>query len=101
MPFDKDQVLSPYFKTTATSVVMPLAHLVRREAPDPGRLKNAHERMAAARRGTFEKRKPIGVAALDDGTFRVVDGNTTFHALLELGETEAVVEVLENGNHPE
>lgn len=90
--------VSPYFKTTATSVVMPLAHLIRREAPDPERLKNAHERMAAARQGMFAKRKPIGVVDLGDGTFRVVDGNTTFHALLALGETEAVVEVLKNYN---
>jgi hypothetical protein len=94
MPLDNNQPINPYFKQTATSVVMPLAHLIRREAPDPQRLKNAHERMAAARRGTFAKRKPIGVVDLGDGTFRVVDGNTTFHALLELGESEAVVEVL-------
>ncbi len=91
---EENRPVSPYFKTTATSVVMPLAHLVRREAPDPERLKNAHERMAGARQGTFEKRKPIGVVDLGNGTFRVVEGNTTFHALLELGETEAVVEVL-------
>ena len=90
--------VNPYFKTTATSGVMPLALLVRREAPDPERLKNAHGRMAAARRGTLEKRKPFGVVDLGDGTFRVVDGNTTFHALLEMGETEAVVEVLKEDN---
>jgi hypothetical protein len=90
--------VSPYFKTTAFSIVMPLALLVRREAPDPERLKNAHERMTAARQGTFPKRKPIGVVGLGDGTFRVVDGNTTFHALLEMGETAAVVEVLKEDN---
>jgi hypothetical protein len=86
--------VNPYFKITATSVMMPLSNLVAREAPDPQRLKNAHGRMAAARQGSFEKRKPIGVVDMGSGKFKVVDGNTTFHALLELGETEAVVEVL-------
>jgi hypothetical protein len=78
---------------------MPLSHLIPREAADPQRLKNARLRMAAAKAGTFAKRKPIGVLDFGNGKFKVVDGNTTFHALLELGETEAVVEVLEHENH--
>ncbi len=70
MALDNDQSANPYFKTNATSVIMPLSRLVPREAPDPQRLKNAHRRMAAARQGSFAKRKPIGVWALGDGKFK-------------------------------
>ena len=94
---DPISINSPYFKETSTSIVVPLAALEPREPPDPERLKNAHRRMQAAKAGTFEKRKPIGVVHLGDGHFKVLDGNTTFHALLELGETEAVAEVLKDG----
>jgi hypothetical protein len=62
--------------------------------------------MAALRSGSTKRGKPgdkrhepIGVLDLGNGKFKVVDGNTTFHALLELGETEAVAEVLEHENH--
>ncbi len=94
---DPISINSPYFKETSTSIVVPLAALEPSVPPVPEQLKNAHRLMQAAKAGTFEKRKPIGVAELGNGHFKVLDGNTTFHALLELGETEAVVEVLKDG----
>lgn len=84
---------SPYFKDTFSSVSVKLSDLVAREAPDPERLKTAHARMKAAKDGVFEKRKPIYVFQMGNGKYKILDGNTTFHALLELGETEAVVEI--------
>lgn len=96
---DPNAINSPYFKETSTSIVVPIAALEPREPPYPERLENAHRRMQAAKAGTFEKRKPIGVMDLGNGHFKVLDGNTTFHALLELGETEAVVELLNAEGH--
>jgi hypothetical protein len=84
---------SPYFKDTFSSVTMKLSDMIPRELPDPERLKKAHALMAAAKKGMFEKRKPIYVADMGNGKYKVLDGNTTLHALLELGETDAVVEV--------
>ena len=84
---------SPYFKDTFSSVSIKLSDLVAREAPDPERLKTAHARMKAAKDGAFEKRKPIYVFQMGNGKYKVLDGNTTLHALMELGETEAVVEI--------
>ncbi|MFH1984760.1 MAG: hypothetical protein ABIL58_23210 [Pseudomonadota bacterium] len=84
---------SPYFKDTFRSVVMKLSDLVPREAADPERLKTAHGRMAAAKDGMGEKRKPISVFEMGNGKFKVLDGNTTLRALMDLGETEAVVEI--------
>ncbi len=84
---------SPYFKDTFTSVTMKIADMVPRGAVDPERLKTAHARMRAAKAGVLDKRKPIYVFEMGNGKYKVLDGNTTLHALLELGETEAVVEV--------
>jgi hypothetical protein len=49
--------------------------------------------MAAAACGAQPKRLPLTVISRGDGCYQVVDGNSTFHALLELGEHEAIVEI--------
>jgi hypothetical protein len=51
--------------------------------------------------GVGQKRNPIGIVPLDNGKFRVLDGNTTLQALRDLGETVAVVEVKQAINDPE
>jgi len=84
---------NPYFKITRASVIVPLECVVERESPEPERLERARILMEKARDGEGPKRLPIKVVAQGDGTYRVVDGNTTLHVLRELGESMAVVEL--------
>ena len=67
--------------------------LVPREPADPDRVVRARILMEQASTGVGEKRDPIGVVPLDNGKFRVLDGNTTLQALRDMGETEAIVEI--------
>jgi hypothetical protein len=85
---------SPFFAITPTSRVLPLARIFPREPPDPVRIRRALALMAAAARGAHPKRQPLSVITTDDGCYQIVAGNSTFHALLELGEQEAVVEII-------
>ncbi len=84
---------SPFFEITRTSVVIPLDRIIEREAPEPGRLERARMLMQKARSGEGPKRPPIKVVARQDGTYKVVDGNTTLHVLRELGERTAIAEL--------
>lgn len=83
---------SPYFRDTYGSVTVPLASLVARGPAAPSSVKVALERMKAAQGGQMEKRKPIAVLDMGNGSYKVLDGNATLHALMELGETEVIVE---------
>ena len=84
---------SPFFNLTPTSRMLPLARILPREAPDPIRVSRALARMTAAARGTHPKRQPLSAISRGGGRYQLVDGNSTYHALLELGEREAVVEI--------
>jgi len=84
---------SPYFEVTDASMVIPLDRVIEREPADPERLERARVLMEKAREGQGPKRLPIKVVEQGDGTYRVLDGNTTLHVLRELGETKAVVEL--------
>ena len=84
---------NPYFKITPSCWMLNMDLLVAREAADPDRVVRAKYLMEQALSGVGEKRDPIGVVPLDNGKFRVCDGNTTLQALRDLGETVAVVEV--------
>jgi hypothetical protein len=92
-----DSTDSPYFMHTPNSVAVPLADIVLRETPDPERVKHARQLMMEARAGKREKRKPIEVMKIENGKYRVIDGNATLQALRELQETKAVV-AIRNGN---
>ena len=84
---------SPFFIITPASWVLPLAKILPREAPDPDRVRRARALMSKAAHGTHPKRPPITVRRLGLEHYKIVDGNSTFHALLELGESEAIVEI--------
>jgi hypothetical protein len=84
---------SPYFLTTPDSVEIPLADIECRETPDPERVKRALQLMRAAKEGKGKKRKPIEVMKMENGYYRVVDGNTTLQALKELDQTTAVARI--------
>lgn len=84
---------NPYFKITPESRVLNLDLLIAREPSDPDRVVRAKILMEQALTGVGEKRNPIGIVQLDNGKFRVLDGNTTLQALRDLGETVAIVEV--------
>jgi hypothetical protein len=85
---------NPYFKITPSSRMLNLDLLVPREPADPDRVVRARILMEQASTGVGEKRDPIGVVPLDNGKFRVLDGNTTLQALQDMGETEAIVEIM-------
>ena len=84
---------NPFFIMTPCSCVLSLAQILPREAPDPDRVRRAHALMKEAARGVQPKRPPITVRRLGINCYKIIDGNSTFHALLELGEREAVVEI--------
>ena len=84
---------NPYFNITPKSRMLNLKLLVAREPANPERVVRAKVLMEQASSGVGEKRNPIGVVPLDDGRFRVLDGNTTLQALRDLCETVAIVEI--------
>ena len=92
---------NPYFKITPESRMLNLDLLVAREPADPDRVVRAKILMEQASAGVGQKRNPIGIVPLDNGKFRVLDGNTTLQALRDLGETMAVVEVKQAITDPE
>ncbi|WP_028324358.1 hypothetical protein [Desulfatirhabdium butyrativorans] len=85
-----------YFIQTSGSRICPVGNILPREAADPARLARALEKMALARSGIIPKRLPIRVVSVSNGGYRVVDGNTTYHALVALGETNGLVEMVED-----
>jgi hypothetical protein len=86
-------MVNPFFISTPGSCVLPLAHIRPREAPDPARVLRARALMDAAALGTHPKRRPMSVTPCGNDCYLVVDGNSTFHALLAMGEHEAIVEI--------
>jgi hypothetical protein len=84
---------SPFFIITPASCVLPLAQILPREAPDPARVRRALALMHAAAHGVHPRRPPITVKRLGIDCYKIVDGNSTFYALLELGESEAIVRI--------
>lgn len=82
-----------YFIQTPDCRVCPVCSLQPREPADPERLARALEKMALARLGLIPRRLPIRVIRVSDGCYRVIDGNTTCHALVALGEPDGVVEL--------
>ncbi len=85
---------NPFFIITPASCVLPLNKIVPRETPDPARVRRAHALMQDAAHEVHPKRPPITVTRLSIDCYKIVDGNSTFQALLELGESEAVVEII-------
>lgn len=85
-----------YFIQTSRSRVCPVGSIQPREPADPARLARALEKMALARSGVIPKRLPIRVVSVSGGVYRVVDGNATYHALVALGETNGLVEMVED-----
>jgi|GEM_PF-1375141 len=84
---------NPYFNIAPKSRMLNLKLLVAREPANPERVVIAKILMEQASTGVGEKRNPIGVVPLDNGRFRIIDGNTTLQALRDMGETVAVVEI--------
>jgi hypothetical protein len=84
---------SPYFVITPGSVDVPLTDIVARETPNPERVKRAQQLMRDAKEGKGEKRKPLEVMKMENGRYRVIDGNSTLQALRELNETTAIVKI--------
>ena len=85
-----------YFIQTSGSRICPISEIRPREPADSERLARALQKMALARSGIIPKRLPIRVISVSGGGYRVVDGNTTYHALVALGEPDGVVEMVED-----
>ena len=86
---------NPYFKITPNSRMLNLDLLIARELADPNRVVRAKILMEQASTGVGEKRNPIGIIPLANGKFKVLDGNTTLQALRDMGETVAIVEIVQ------
>ena len=86
---------NPYFKITPNSRMLNLDLLIARELADPNRVARAKILMEQASTGVGEKRNPIGIIPLANGKFKVLDGNTTLQALRDMGETVAIVEIIQ------
>jgi len=86
---------NPYFKIIPYSRMLNLDLLVARGPADPDRVVRAKILMEQASTGVGEKRNPICIVPLDNGKFRVLDGNTTLQAMRDLGETVAIVEIMQ------
>lgn len=84
-----------YFQITPNSRMLNLELLVARELADPDRVALSKIMMEQASTGVGEKRNPIGIIPLDNGKFKVFDGNTTLQALRDVGETVAIVEIIQ------
>lgn len=82
-----------YFEITDGSKNLPLNSIIEREPANPSKLRRARALMEKARDGTGPKRPPIKIVDQGDGTYKVMDGNTTLHVLRELGESRVVVEI--------
>lgn len=87
-----------YFIRTAECRICRLCDIRPREPVEPARLQRALEKMALARSGSIPKRLPIRITGGSDGCCRVIDGNTTYHALVVLGETDGLVETVGTGD---
>lgn len=88
-----DPTVFKYFKTKPKAKTLPIEQILRREAPKEERVAHALELMGAAAEGRGEKREPIEVIKRGDGTYKVLNGNTTLEALKRLGETEVLGEI--------
>jgi len=73
-----------YFQIEFAGQVLPIQSLVP-EHVDEEKISKANEWMNAARRGMLQKRKPILVKPNEDGTYLVLDGNSTYGAALQNG----------------
>ena len=71
-----------------------MADIAARETPNPERVRRALDLMMDAKAGIIEKRAPLKVVPMENGGYRVVDGNSTLHALRELREMIAVVTIV-------
>lgn len=86
-------MVSAFFDLPPGCLILPVSSILPRQAPDPARVKKALAKMSAAARGLGPKRPPLTVAAMEDGRYLLLDGNSTLHALLILGEQDAAVAV--------
>jgi len=65
-----------YFKKVSGTVLVPVAKLKTTRARPSG-IKHAEQFMRLAYKGEYDRRKPISVKKNDDGTYTVLDGNST------------------------
>lgn len=66
-----------YFKMDADTKDIPLDKITPIRAREKG-IANAHKYMKGAYEGTHEKRDPISLEDQGDGSYKVMDGNSTF-----------------------
>jgi len=84
-----------YFKKTAKAVLIPLDKLQTIRARPEG-IANAEKFMAAAYNGEKERRKPVSLKKNEDGTYTVLDGNSTTAIARKHGWSHVAGEVEEN-----
>lgn len=86
-----------YFEKTPDSMLVPLSKLETIRARPDG-IQHAAVHMAKAYNGEGDKRKPISLKANGDGTFTVLDGNSTTAMARQHGWSH-IVGVVESAGH--
>ncbi len=87
-----------YFKKTADSKIIPVSALKTIRARPEG-IKNAAVHMANAFNGEGEKRKPISLKDNGDGSYTVMDGNSTTN-LAQQHKWKNIVATVSTGDEP-
>jgi len=84
-----------YFEPTTNSQAMEVSKIlpINKEI-SPQKISSARSLIDKAKEGTGLKRKPLKAIMREDGTVRVVDGNTTLRELVARGEKYAEVELV-------
>jgi hypothetical protein len=83
----------PYIETTPETQVIPIDQLTPLRARPEG-IDRARTYMDEAARGDRAKRAPVTVRAEEDGTYTVLDGNSTYAAGKEMGWSQIPVRVV-------
>jgi len=82
-----------YFSAKKGDAVVPLSQL--RPTKSERVATNALKRMAATAAGVIERRDPIDVRLLEDGTYEIIDGNGSFAAAEQIGLRDMPVRIVE------
>lgn len=85
-----------FFKKTENSIILNMENLVLDHNPTPEKIKKAEFRMKNAKMGKYPKRKPISVIELQNGRYKVLDGNTSTTVLRSWGYKFILAELVKN-----
>lgn len=87
------KVHEPYFKKTEDTQLIPLDNISAIRARPKG-IRNARKFMELSQKGQYDKRAPISLKDNGDGSYSILDGNSTFAVAKEKGWASIPARVL-------